>query len=80
MQEFKKENTSKRAGIEGSNSALKRKGLSKLKVRGKAKSKVVSGLKVAAQNIKRITKYLLGGYNQKPQIAPPNGIIMPIPV
>lgn len=80
VQEFKKENTSKRAGIEGSNSALKRKGLSKLKVRGKAKSKVVSGLKVAAQNIKRITKYLLGGYNQKPQIAPPNGIIMPIPV
>ena len=35
------ENTSKRAGIEGSNSALKRAGLDKLDVRGKAKSTVV---------------------------------------
>lgn len=79
VQEFKKENTSKRAGIEGSNSALKRKGLKKLKVRGKAKSKVVSGLKVTAQNIKRFTKYLLGGYKPKILDAPPNGIIMPNP-
>ncbi len=44
-----KENTSKRAGIEGSNSALKRMGLNKLKVRGKVKSMVVCGLKVTSQ-------------------------------
>jgi hypothetical protein len=46
MKANKKENTGKRAGIEGSNSALKRSGLYKLDVRGKAKSKVVCGLKV----------------------------------
>ena len=80
VEEFKKENTSKRAGIEGSNSALKRKGLDKLKVRGKAKSKVVGGLKVAAQNIKRMTKFLLGGYKPKTQNVLYKGIIAPIPV
>ena len=40
VKEYKKENTSKRSGIEGSNSALKRKGLEKLQVRGKTKSSV----------------------------------------
>lgn len=74
---FKKENTSKRAGIEGSNSALKRKGLAKLKVRGKAKSIVVCGLKVAAQNIKRINKFLLGGYKPKTKEILPEGILVP---
>lgn len=77
IQEFKKENTSMRAGIEGSNSALKRKGLRKLKVRGKAKCTVVCGLKVAAQNIRRFTKFILGGYKSK---APDRRIFMPIPV
>jgi len=57
------ENTSKRAAIEGSNSAMKRKGLAKLNVRGIAKCSVVSGLKAAAQNIKRFAKYRLGGYD-----------------
>lgn len=75
VEEFKKENTSKRAGIEGSNSALKRKRLSKLKVRDKSKCKIVSGLKVAAQNIKRFTKFMLGGYKPKERI---NGIAMPL--
>ena len=56
MKASKKENTSKRAAIEGSNSALKRKGLDKLRVRGQAKSSVVCGLKVTAQNIKRFIK------------------------
>ena len=41
-------NTSKRAAIEGSKSAMKRKGLDKLNVRGIAKCSVVSGLKAAA--------------------------------
>ena len=63
MNTEKVENTSKRAGIEGSNSALKRKGLKKLGVRGIAKSRVVSGLMVTVQNIKRFTKYMLGGYD-----------------
>jgi len=65
IKEFKKVNTNKRAAIEGSNSALKRTGLEKLRVRGKTKSKVVCGLKVAAQNIKRFTRYLHDGYRPK---------------
>lgn len=49
-----KENTSMRAGIEGTNSALKRgHGLGKLRVRGKVKCQIVVGYKVIAQNIKR---------------------------
>jgi hypothetical protein len=74
----KKENTSMRAGIEGSNSALKRKGQRKLAVRGIAKSTVVSGLKVAAQNIKRFIKYMQGGYKPKPIKMPSSGIPVPI--
>jgi len=73
----RKENVSKRAGIEGSNSALKSKGLKKLRVRGQVKSTIVCGLKVTAQNIKRFIKFLQGGY--KPKIATSQliGIIMP---
>jgi len=56
------ENTSKRAGIEGTNSALKRKGQTKLYVRGKTKCTLVSGLKVTVQNIKRFIKFKQGGY------------------
>lgn len=78
MKANRKENTSKRAGIEGSNSALKRAGLDKLEVRGKAKSKVVCGLKVTVQNIKRFIKYLQGGYKPKNNNMPPNGIPVPI--
>lgn len=77
IQEFKKENTSKRAGIEGTNSALKRKGHAKLNVCGITKISIVSALKVAAQNICRVTKYLLGGYKSKKK--PSYGIFMPIP-
>lgn len=78
MKSNKKENTGKRAGIEGSNSALKRAGLDKLNVRGKAKSTVVCGLKVTVQNIKRFIKYLQGGYKPKYSNEPSNGIPMPI--
>ena len=78
MKTNRKENTSKRAGIEGSNSALKRGGLNKLDVRGKAKSTVVCGLKVTVQNIKRFIKYLQGGYGPKYSNQLPNGIPMPI--
>lgn len=78
MKANRKENTSKRAGIEGSNSALKRAGLDKLDVRGKAKSKVVCGLKVTVQNIKRFIKYLQGGYKPKITNMPLDRIPMPI--
>jgi len=66
-----------RAGIEGSNSALKRKGLRKLNICGKAKSTVVCSLKVVAQNIRRFTKFMLGGYNPKKSN---NRIVIPISV
>ncbi|MBS3949207.1 MAG: transposase [Peptococcaceae bacterium] len=77
MQSAQKENTKKRAGIEGSNSALKRTGLDKLGVRGIVKSTVVCGLKVTAQNIKRLIKYLQGGYQPK-HAQPTQGMPMPI--
>ncbi len=73
-----KENTSKRAEIEGSNSALKRSGLNKLKVRGKTKSTVVCGLKVIAQNIKCFIKYIRGGYKAKISNIPIKGITVPL--
>jgi hypothetical protein len=61
----KKETTSKRAAIEGTNSALKRgHGLDKLRVRGGNRCTAVAGLKVLAQNIKRFTRYMLGGYQK----------------
>lgn len=72
------ENTSKRAGIEGSNSALKRKGQKKLDVCGKAKCALVSGLKVTVQNIKRFIKYMQGGYKPKNTGAPDNRVIAPV--
>jgi len=78
MKANRKENTSKRAGIEGSNSALKRTGLDKLNVRGKAKTTVVCGLKVTAQNIKRVIKYLRGGYGQKTSDVLPGRIAVPV--
>lgn len=78
MKENKRENTSKRAGIEGTNSALKRSGLNKLDVRGKGKAKVVSALKVTAQNIKRFIKFMQGGYKSKASNMPPNRIAVPV--
>ncbi|WP_235603228.1 transposase [Thermoanaerobacter sp. YS13] len=54
------ENKSKRAAIEGTNSALKSgHGLSKLRVRGLVKCRVNIGLKVLAQNFKRFARYML---------------------
>ena len=71
------ENTSMRAGIEGSNSALKRKGLRKLDVRGIIKCNIVCGLKVTAQNIKRFIKFSLDGYKLKKSVKPNRRSIMP---
>jgi len=73
MKENKVENTSMRAGIEGTNSALKRKGQAKLPVRGIGKVTIVSGFKVSAQNIKRFIKYKQGGYDKKKDSIPIQG-------
>ena len=72
-----KEYTSMRAGIEGTNSALKRKGQDKLAVRGIIKCTIVSALKQTCQNIKRIIKFKQGGYKPKHSNLPFNGIPMP---
>jgi len=72
------ENTSRRAAIEGTNSALKQKGLRKLNVRGKGKCVVVCGLKVIAQNVKRFIKYMRGGYdNIKKNASEAKGVVCP---
>jgi hypothetical protein len=71
-----KENTSYRAAIEGTNSALKKKGLKKLGVRGKIKCAAVCGLKVIAQNVKRTIKFMQGGYQlPKNPISPAKGVV-----
>lgn len=59
MHDNRKTNVSYRAGIEGTNSALKRsQGMDKLNVTGRAKCSVVVGLKVTAQNIRRLVKVI----------------------
>jgi len=53
-----KENTSKRAAMEVTNSSLKRsQGADKLCVRGIIKSTIVVGLKIIGNNFKRIRSY-----------------------
>jgi len=59
------ENTSKRAAIEGTISAIKRKGGAKLRVRGRTRCTVVFGFKVIAQNIQRLANLINGHYNVK---------------
>lgn len=78
MKVEQKENTSMRAGIEGSNSALKRTGLQKLNVRGKIKSSMVCGIMATGQNIKRFIKFLQGGYKEKNKNFPLYGTPVPI--
>ena len=73
----KKENTSMRAAIEGSNSAMKRKGLRKLAVRGISKSSVVCDLKAAAQNISRFINFRKGGYKKKEKVKINMGEVCP---
>ena len=77
MKADRKENTSMRAAIEGTNSSLKRAGQDKLNVRGIIKTTIVSGFKVTVQNIKRFTKYLQGGYKKKVLNGLTNGISAP---
>jgi hypothetical protein len=74
----RKQNVSMRAGIEGTNSALKRgHGMDKLNVRSKVKCTVVAGLKITAQNIRRFVKHIQKAFKKlKPSI---NGITVPSP-
>ena len=65
MKEDQIENTSMRAAIEGTNSAVKRKGLDDLDVRGEAKVTVICGLKAIGQNITRFIRYMRGGYDKR---------------
>jgi hypothetical protein len=64
-----KEIVSYRAAIEGTNSALKRKGMEKLRVRGIVKSTLVCGLKILGQNIKRFIRFKQNLYEPKGQKA-----------
>ncbi|KLU62179.1 hypothetical protein CEB3_c13980 [Peptococcaceae bacterium CEB3] len=60
------ENGSKRAAIEGTNSAFKRAhGAGKLKVRGLVRCSLVMGLKTIAHNFHQIVRFLQGDTRQK---------------
>ena len=62
------ENGSKRAAIEGTNSALKRAhGAGKLKVRGLVRCSLVMGLKTIAHNFHQIVRFFQGRYSSKLQ-------------
>ena len=64
--EERKESGSKRAAIEGTNSALKRaRGAGKLKVRGLVRCSLVMGLKTIAHNFHQIVRFLQGDTRQK---------------
>lgn len=67
---------SKRAGIEGTNSALKRgENAAKLRVRGEAKCRIVIGLKVIARNVKQFSRMMMTKI--KPKIQGRNLAICP---
>lgn len=67
IKEDRKENTSKRTAIEGTNSELKRAhGLDSVKVLGIVKVKITTGLKIMACNIKRFAKNALKKLTPKP--------------
>lgn len=63
--ELRKEATSKRAAIEGTNSALKRAhGADKLSVRGINKCRLIMGAKIIAHNFRQLARYL-SGYDRR---------------
>ena len=64
--EERKEATSKRAAIEGTNSALKRaQDIDKLSVRGIIKSHLVIGTKLIAHNFRQLTRFFNGDIRKK---------------
>lgn len=77
------ESTSKRAAIEGTNSALKRaQGAGKLRVRTLVKSKVVIGLKIIGYNLRQLIRYTKNdfrrGFKPKEYDSLPQGVSAPI--
>lgn len=77
--DIKRENTSYRAGIEGTNSALKRgEDMNKLNVRGLVKCYLVSAYKVIARNTKQFSRFALGKF-KKPNPGLTPGILCPNP-
>lgn len=63
---LRREATSKRAAVEGTNSALKRsQGADKLEVRTYPKVRVVIGLKMTGRNIRQIFRYFQGKIRKK---------------
>ncbi len=78
----RRESTSKRAAIEGTNSALKRaQGMGKLRVRTQAKSTVVVGLKVMGHNIRQMVRFIQGNVRKATKTClkiPTQGMIAPI--
>lgn len=75
------ENGSKRAAIEGTNSALKRaRGAGKLRVRGQVRCSLVIGLKTIAHNFHQIVRFFQGDTRQKNKKtrAVRQGILAPI--
>ena len=64
--EQRREATSKRAAIEGTNSTLKRaQGLDKLSVRGIIKSTLAVGTKLIAHNFRQLTRFFNGDIRKK---------------
>ena len=69
IKEERKENTSKRAAIEGTNSELKRAhGLDDVKVRSIVKVSITTGLKITACNFKRFAKNALEKLAKNPAL------------
>ncbi len=63
-------NTSKRAAIEGTNSAIKRRhGAGKLRVRGHHKCRIIFGLKIMAHNFKQLLRSVKGDIRRSLQEA-----------
>jgi len=62
----RKEAISKRTAIEGTNSALKcSQGAGRLKVRGKVKATLVTGMKIIGHNFKQIVRFFKGDIRKK---------------
>ena len=78
----RKEATSKRTAIEGTNSSLKRsQGAGRLKVRGKVKATLVTGMKIIGHNFKQIVCFFKGDIRKKATEIANNhnqGVIAPI--
>jgi len=78
----RKEATSKRTAIEGTNSSLKcSQGAGRLKVRGKVKATLVAGMKIIGHNFKQIVRFFNGDIRKKATEIVNNknqGVIAPI--